>query len=168
MEREETHIGIDVSQDTLDMAAYPTGQIWQYKNNKSGIAKVVAKLAAISPKLVVMEATGGLEQALKNALDEAELAVAVVIGNAAKDLVNSIAANLIMPLVGMVTPGGNWRELWQTSTRLRRGGSWFRLPGACGRMPRPLRPDSGRGRRCILRVRQSASPASGRKYSCRA
>ena len=78
MEREETHIGIDVSQDTLDMAAYPTGQIWQYKNNKSGIAKVVAKLAAISPKLVVMEATGGLEQALKNALDEAELAVAVV------------------------------------------------------------------------------------------
>lgn len=78
MEREETHIGIDVSQDTLDMAAYPTGQIWQYKNNKSGIAKVVAKLAAISPKLVMMEATGGLEQALKNALDEAELAVAVV------------------------------------------------------------------------------------------
>jgi len=78
VEREETHIGIDVSQDTLDMAAYPTGQIWQYKNNKSGIAKVVAKLAAISPKLVVMEATGGLEQALKNALDEAELAVAVV------------------------------------------------------------------------------------------
>lgn len=40
-----------------------------------------------------------------------QLAVAVVIGNAAKDLVNSIAANLIMPLVGMVTPGGNWREL---------------------------------------------------------
>jgi len=78
VEREETHIGIDVSQDTLDMAAYPTGQIWQYKNNKSGIAKVVAKLAAISPKLVMMEATGGLEQALKNALDEAELAVAVV------------------------------------------------------------------------------------------
>ncbi len=60
------------------MAAYPTGQIWQYKNNKSGIAKTVAKLKSISPKLVVMEATGGMEQGLKNALDEAGLAVAVV------------------------------------------------------------------------------------------
>ena len=78
MEREEIYIGIDVSMDTLDMAAYPTGQIWQYKNSKSGIAKTVSKLKGIGPKLIVMEATGGFEQALKNALDEAELAVAVV------------------------------------------------------------------------------------------
>jgi transposase len=78
LEREEVYIGIDVSKDTLDMGAHPTGQIWQYKNSKSGIAKTVAKLKTISPKLIVMEATGGLEQALKNALDEAGLAVAVV------------------------------------------------------------------------------------------
>lgn len=78
MEREDIYIGIDVSQDTLDMAAYPTGQLWQYKNSKSGIAKTVGKLMAVGPKLIVMEATGGYEQALKNALDEAGLAVAVV------------------------------------------------------------------------------------------
>lgn len=78
MEREEVYIGIDVSQDTLDMAAHPTGQLWKYKNSRSGIGKVVTKLKVIAPKLVVMEATGGLEQALKNALDEAGLAVAVV------------------------------------------------------------------------------------------
>lgn len=78
METKELYIGIDISLDTLDMAAYPTGQIWQYKNNKSGIAKTVAKLKIISPKLIVMEATGGLEQELKNAMDEAGLAVAVV------------------------------------------------------------------------------------------
>jgi transposase len=78
VEEEKLYIGIDISQDNLDMAAYPTGQIWQYKNNKSGIAKAVAKLKAINPKLIVMEATGGLEQALKDALDEASLAVAVV------------------------------------------------------------------------------------------
>lgn len=78
METQETYIGIDVSQDTLDMAAYPTGQIWQYKNNRSGIAKTVAKLKGIGPKLVVMEATGGLELELKNALDEEGIAVAVV------------------------------------------------------------------------------------------
>ena len=78
MAEEKLYIGIDISQDNLDMAAYPTGQIWQYKNNKSGIAKTVAKLKAINPELIVMEATGGLEQALKNAIDEAGLAVAVV------------------------------------------------------------------------------------------
>jgi transposase len=78
VERENTYIGIDVSKDTLDMAAYPTGQLWQYKNSKSGIAKTVCKLKGISPKLIVMEATGGFEQALKNALDEVGLAVAVV------------------------------------------------------------------------------------------
>jgi transposase len=78
VETQEIYIGIDVSQDTLDMAAYPTGQIWQYKNNGSGIAKTVAKLKGINPKLVVMEATGGLELELKNALDEAGIVLAVV------------------------------------------------------------------------------------------
>jgi len=39
-----------------------------------------------------------------------QLAVGVVIGSAIKDLVKSIAENLIMPVVGMLTPGGSWRE----------------------------------------------------------
>jgi transposase len=78
VEKEDIYIGIDVSQDMLDMAAYPTGQLWQYKNSKAGIAKTVSKLKDIGPKLIVMEATGGFEQALKNALDEAGLPVAVV------------------------------------------------------------------------------------------
>lgn len=75
---EKLYIGIDISQEHLDMAAYPTGQIWQYKNNKSGIAKTVAKLKVVKPQLIVMEATGGLEVSLEEALDEAGLAVAVV------------------------------------------------------------------------------------------
>lgn len=75
---EKLFIGIDVSQENLDMAAYPTGQIWQYKNTKKSIIKTVTKLKALSPALIAMEATGGLEQALKDALDEAGLPVAVV------------------------------------------------------------------------------------------
>lgn len=43
-----------------------------------------------------------------------QLAVGVVVGGAAKDLVAAIATNLIMPLVSLVTPGGNWRE-WTIS-----------------------------------------------------
>jgi transposase len=75
---EEVYVGIDVSQETLDMGAYPTEQIWQYKNSKKGILKAATKLKAVGPRLIVMEATGGLEQALRDALDEAGLAVAVV------------------------------------------------------------------------------------------
>lgn len=78
VEQERQSIGIDVSQDYLDMAAYPSRQVWRYKNNRSGIAKTVAKLVGVGPKIVVMEATGGLERNLRQALDEAGLAVAVV------------------------------------------------------------------------------------------
>ena len=39
-----------------------------------------------------------------------QLAVGVVIGSAVKDLVSSIANNLIMPIVGMLTPGGSWQS----------------------------------------------------------
>jgi len=40
-----------------------------------------------------------------------ELAIGVVIGNAVKDLVTAIAQDLIMPIVGIFTPSGSWREL---------------------------------------------------------
>jgi len=37
------------------------------------------------------------------------LAIAVVIGGAVSKLVTAIVADLIMPIVGAVTPSGNWR-----------------------------------------------------------
>jgi len=39
-----------------------------------------------------------------------QLAVGVVIGSAVKDLVSSIANNLIMPIVGLITPSGSWQS----------------------------------------------------------
>ncbi len=39
------------------------------------------------------------------------LAIAVIIGGKAGGLVTAIVDNLIMPIVGMVTPGGDWRTL---------------------------------------------------------
>ena len=38
------------------------------------------------------------------------LAVAVVIGGAVSKLVTALVADLIMPIVGALTPTGNWRE----------------------------------------------------------
>ncbi len=77
-EEKKLFIGIDVSKDTLDMASYPTGQIWQYKNNQHGITKTVEKLKSVNPEIIVMEATGGFEIPLKDALDEAGLAVTII------------------------------------------------------------------------------------------
>lgn len=38
------------------------------------------------------------------------LAIAVVVGAALNDVVNGIVEFLIMPIVGVATPGGTWRE----------------------------------------------------------
>lgn len=77
-EQVQVYIGIDVSKDSLDMAAYPSWQIWKYGNNKHGISKIVSKLTTIRPKLIVMEATGGLEIPLRDAFEKDGLAVAVM------------------------------------------------------------------------------------------
>ena len=78
MDSEKVFIGIDISQDILDIVAYPTGQIWQYKNSKGGITKAIAKLRGLELKLIVMEATGGLEKPLCKALYQAGLPAAIV------------------------------------------------------------------------------------------
>jgi transposase len=61
----------------LDIAAYPSGQIWQHKNTHRGIDKTVAKLKEVNPRLIFMEATGGLEKALNKAWHQANLPAAV-------------------------------------------------------------------------------------------
>lgn len=40
-----------------------------------------------------------------------ELAIGVVIGNAVKDLVTSIAQDMIMPIIGIFTPSGSWKAI---------------------------------------------------------
>ncbi len=50
-----------------------------------------------------------------------DLAVAVVIGNAFTAIVNALVADLVMPVVGLVLPGGEWRNATLTSLNLRIG-----------------------------------------------
>lgn len=56
-----------------------------------------------------------------------QLAVGVVLGNAVKDLVNSLVNGLIMPIFGIISPGGSWRELVYTI-----GGSEFKIGEVIG------------------------------------
>lgn len=71
-------IGVDVAQQTLELAVRPGGERWQVANTPAGIAEVVGRLQALAPTLVVLEATGGLEVPLLAALGAAGLAVAAV------------------------------------------------------------------------------------------
>lgn len=71
-------VGIDVSKDTLDVWVRPTGEQWKVANDGSGHEELVARLAALDPELIVLEATGGLQAQAAASIAAAKLSVAVV------------------------------------------------------------------------------------------
>ncbi len=71
-------VGIDVAKDKLDVARSDTGEICQFHNTPAGIRSLVAFLLPAQPARIVLEATGGLEQPLLDALLDAHLPVARV------------------------------------------------------------------------------------------
>jgi transposase len=74
----DAFVGIDVSKATLDIAVAPTGEAWSVANTTEGMQQLVSKLGEISPKLIVLEATGGLERRAVAALAGASLPVVAV------------------------------------------------------------------------------------------
>lgn len=74
----QDYVGIDVSKDRFDLAVLGQKQITQEANTKTGIAELVKKMQELNPKLIVVEATGGYEEALVLALYAAGLPVALV------------------------------------------------------------------------------------------
>lgn len=78
MSRVGIRVGIDVARDRLDVAQRPGTEGWQVNNDQRGIADLVARLRALRPALVVLEATGGIELPLVGALAAAGLPVVVV------------------------------------------------------------------------------------------
>lgn len=73
-----SYVGIDVSKDRLDVAVLGEEQEWQVDNTPKGIACLVKQMADLQPELMVVEATGGYQRAVVEALFWAGLAVAVV------------------------------------------------------------------------------------------
>ena len=71
-------IGIDVSKDRLDVAVRPTGESLIFKRTGVGIEDLIARLGALSPKMVAIEATGGFEAGVAAGLAGAGLPVVVV------------------------------------------------------------------------------------------
>lgn len=71
-------IGIDVALDKLDLARSDTDQLLTVANDAGGIRQLVDLLAGLRPTLIVVEATGGIERPLVDALLDAGLPVALV------------------------------------------------------------------------------------------
>ena len=71
-------IGIDVSKDKLDVAVLGEAKVSQVSNDGKGIASLIRKMQKLAPNLIVVEATGGYQRAVVDALFQSGLAVAVV------------------------------------------------------------------------------------------
>lgn len=61
-------IGIDVSKATLDVAVRPSNEEISVTNDEAGCGHLISLFKSLSPKLIVLEATGGLENLVTGAL----------------------------------------------------------------------------------------------------
>jgi transposase len=75
---EPLFVGIDVAKGKLDLARSDSKKLLTVENACDGIAQMVQLLRGIGPTLIVIDATGGLEQPALNAMIDAGLPVALV------------------------------------------------------------------------------------------
>jgi transposase len=78
MTQQSVFVGIDVSKRQLDLAVHAADTVWSTTNDSAGVAALVSRLHPLAPALIVLEATGGLERLVADALHEVGVPVAVV------------------------------------------------------------------------------------------
>jgi transposase len=81
----EKFVGIDVAKGTLDLCIDPAGETVHAVYDDQGIRQVVERLVDLSPTLIVVEATGGLEMRLAGELAAKGLPVAIINPRQARD-----------------------------------------------------------------------------------
>lgn len=86
----DVYVGIDVSKARLDLARGDGPPILSVSNDAAGIARIIQLLTPIRPAVIAVEATGGLERALLDALLAAGLPVALVNPRHVRDLAKGL------------------------------------------------------------------------------
>jgi transposase len=81
-----TFVGIDISKDRLDLATSRHSAPWTCANQPEAFDALCRELQALTPTLIVMEATGGLERGVAAALAAAGLTLAIVNPRQVRDL----------------------------------------------------------------------------------
>ena len=74
----EVYVGVDVSQERLDVAMRPSGEFFSEANDKRAVSRLVKRLQPLDCTRVVVEATGGYESLMVAGLLAAGLPVVVV------------------------------------------------------------------------------------------
>lgn len=83
-------VGIDVSKKNLDVCLLPQKNAFSSSYEAESLADLVEKLRGVQPRLIVVEATGGLERPLVAALLEAGLPVALVNPRQVRDFAKAL------------------------------------------------------------------------------
>lgn len=83
-------VGIDVSKRSLDVHIHPAGEAFSVERNGTGLDGLVARLQALGPALIVLEATGGFEQTVAATLNAAILPVVVINPRQIRDFARAI------------------------------------------------------------------------------
>ncbi len=78
MTQEKVWVGADICKAHIDVYILPEAETCQYDNTPEGVEALMMKLKALSPQLIVFEATGGLERLLVERLQAHELPMAMV------------------------------------------------------------------------------------------
>ena len=84
-------IGIDVAKDRLDVHVRPAGESFVVARDGEGIEDLAKRLKAVTPTLVVLEATGGFETVVAAGLAAAGLPVAVINPRQIRDFARATA-----------------------------------------------------------------------------
>lgn len=90
MKSNEVFIGIDVSKDKLDIASIPQGLFFSESNDDAGHGALVQRLLELQPRVILIEATGGYENAAVAALGLAKLPVKVINPRQARDFAKAL------------------------------------------------------------------------------
>jgi transposase len=88
--KQEVHVGIDVSNRTLDVCLLLQGESFVLTNDQEGVDQLLSHLEGVSPELVVLEATGRFERLAATSIASAGIAVAVVNPRQARDFAKAI------------------------------------------------------------------------------
>lgn len=84
-------VGLDVAKAAIDVAVRPARRPpWRVLYDEAGLASLVESLAALTPALVVLEATGGYEARVASALALAGLPVAIVNPRQVRDFAKAV------------------------------------------------------------------------------
>jgi transposase len=83
-------VGIDVSQEYLDVAVSGQKRVLRVTNDEAGLQSLMCQLQEKEPELIVMEASGGYERRTASMLLAAGLPVAVVNPRQARDFARSL------------------------------------------------------------------------------